>query len=94
MSTRDISSGVKRMKTKPSRNAQVVAPPGAEPQPKRRQLVVGAGVAAGAALATAAALRPHGAAPDPAAKAGSDPAQGEGYRLTDHVLRYYETTRT
>ena len=67
------------------------------PEPKglltgRRQLVVGAGVAAGAALAVAAFAR-HGAAPA-AAKTESGPAQGEGYRLTDHVRRYYETTRT
>ncbi|HEX7437850.1 MAG TPA: formate dehydrogenase [Caldimonas sp.] len=81
------------MKTQPSRHAQVVAPASAETQPKRRQLVVGAGVAAGAALA-ATALKQHAEAPAAVAKAAPDMAQGEGYRLTDHVLRYYETTRT
>ena len=29
-----------------------------------------------------------------AADTESDPAPSEGYRLTDHVRRYYETTRT
>ena len=61
-------------------------------QPQRRQLVVGAGVAAGAAIA-ATALRQHGEAPAAVAKA--EPASAEsGYRLTDHVRRYYDTTRT
>jgi hypothetical protein len=81
------------MKLQASRTPQVVAT-SAAPQPKRRQLVVGAGVAAGAAVAAAAALRPR--AEEPREVAGSDPAapKAEGYRLTDHVLRYYETTRT
>jgi hypothetical protein len=82
------------MKTPASRHPQVVAPPSTAPQPQRRQLVVGAGVAAGAAIATAAALR-HGAqAPAGVAKAEPDKTAPEGYRLTDHVLRYYETTRS
>ena len=63
-------------------------------QPKRRQLVVGAGVAAGAALA-AAALRQHAVeAPAALARAEPEPAASPGYRLTDHVRRYYDTTRT
>jgi hypothetical protein len=28
------------------------------------------------------------------AATASDPAPAQGYRLTDHVRRYYETTRT
>ena len=80
------------MKTQASRTPQVVIPSG--PQPKRRQLVVGAGVAAGAAIAAAAALRHQAEAPAEVAKAGAETAKAEGYRLTDHVLRYYETTRT
>jgi len=63
------------------------------PRAGRRQLVVGAGVAAGAALAAATVAR-HVATPAGTAKAGSDSAQGEGYRLTDHIRRYYETTRS
>ncbi len=81
------------MKTQASRTPQVVAP-ASGPQPKRRQLVVGAGLAAGAAIAAAAALRHQADAPTEVAKAGPEAAKAEGYRLTDHVLRYYETTRT
>jgi hypothetical protein len=59
----------------------------------RRRLVVGAGVAAGAAVAVAALHR--GAEPGTAVAATKpDSAAGEGYRLTDHIRRYYETTRT
>jgi len=81
------------MKSSPVPTSRADLPDSQGPRTGRRQLVVGAGVAATAALA-AAAFAPHVAAPGAAAKAGSDPAQGEGYRLTDHVRRYYETTRT
>lgn len=81
------------MKKQPSRSAQVVAPQTPEPQSKRRQLVVGAGVATGAALA-AAALGQRAKAPVVAAPSVAKGRDGEGYRLTDHVLRYYETTRS
>lgn len=82
------------MKTPPSRNAQADAAGACAPRPQRRQLVVvGAGVAAGAALA-AAALRQPGEAPATVAKGTPDAASQEGYRLTDHIRRYYETTRT
>jgi hypothetical protein len=81
------------MKTPPSRLAQADAPDSSAPQPKRRQLVVGAGLAAGAAVAATAALRPHGEAPATVAKA-ADATASEGYRLTDHIRRYYETTRS
>jgi len=59
----------------------------------RRRLVVGAGVAAGAALAAAALQRKAETAPA-AAAADTGAAPAQGYRLTDHVRRYYETTRT
>jgi hypothetical protein len=60
---------------------------------KRRGLLIGAG-AAGAAVLAAKAL--PGAAPvaAPVAAAAAkvvDPAGG--YQVTDHVLRYYATTR-
>jgi hypothetical protein len=83
--------GLSRMKTKSTHNAQVAAR--SEVQSKRRQLVVGAGVAAGAAAA-AAALGQRVAGPVAAAKSVPGATEGEGYRLTDHVLRYYETTRS
>ena len=59
----------------------------------RRRLVVGAGVAAGAALAVAA-VRQKPAPKAELAAAENPPAPAQGYRLTDHVRRYYETTRT
>ena len=59
----------------------------------RRALVVGTGVAAGAALA-AAALHRKGETASPAVADKTGPAPAQGYRLTDHVRRYYETTRS
>jgi 2-polyprenyl-6-methoxyphenol hydroxylase-like FAD-dependent oxidoreductase len=53
--------------------------------------VVGAGVAGVAAVAAQAL---HRAAVDvPLASAAKAAPDGEGYRLTPHVLRYYETTK-
>lgn len=82
------------MKTSRSRTAQPDTPDSSAPQQKRRQLVVGAGVAAGAAVAAAAALRAGVDAPPTTAKAGPEAKAPEGYRLTDHIRRYYETTRS
>jgi hypothetical protein len=61
--------------------------------PKRRGLLIGAG-AAGAALLAAKAL--PGAAPAaPVAVAAKTLVDASaGYRVTAHVLRYYETTRS
>ncbi len=59
----------------------------------RRGLVVGAGVAAGAALA-AAALHRRAAQSAPVASAKTAPAPGDGYQETEHVLRYYQTARS
>ena len=58
----------------------------------RRSLVVGTGVAGAAAIA--AHLLHRGAVEAPVATvAKAVPAQGDGYRLTAHVQRYYETTK-
>jgi len=64
----------------------------APPRLDRRGLVVGAGVVAGSALAAAALHRSVVEAPVAAA---AKPAQaaGDGYQLTEHVLRYYRTAR-
>jgi len=59
----------------------------------RRRLVVGAGVAAGTALA-AVVLQRKAETGVPAAAAETGEPAAQGYRLTDHVRRYYETTRT
>ena len=72
-----------------NRNVPVVGPAEID----RRSLVVGAGVAGAAALA-AAALHRHSVSPQVAVadKPKAEPA--EGYQVTPHVLRYYETTRS
>jgi hypothetical protein len=66
-------------------------------QPKsklsRRTLFAGAGTVG--AVAAAATLLPgvvQQTTPAPEAKA--PPERGGGYRLSEHVKRYYETTRT
>jgi hypothetical protein len=58
----------------------------------RRTLVVGAGVA-GAAAVGARALSSAGVEAPAHAPGAVAAAQGEGYRITPHVLRYYETTK-
>ena len=79
------------MKSSPLPTLRTDASDSQEPRTGRRRLVVGAGVAAGAALA-AAALQRKLDTRAPAAETATTSA--EGYRLTDHVRRYYETTRT
>ena len=58
----------------------------------RRRMVAGAGTVG--ALAAAAAILPVGR--DQSAQtvtAKPDPEEGGGYRVSEHVLRYYQTTR-
>ena len=82
------------MKPSPSSPALGADAPATEqPRATRRRLVVGAGVAAGAALAAAAVQRNTAAKPE-AKSATGETESAQGYRLTDHVRRYYETTRT
>ena len=67
--------------------------PAGAPPTRRRSLLMGAGVVGAAAIA-ARALPTVPAAPavaTPAAKPAVD--DKAGYQLTQHVLRYYETTR-
>jgi hypothetical protein len=67
-----------------------------QPQAKlsRRTLFAGAGTAG--AIAAAATVIPHVVQQEPAAPDERKPApeKGGGYQLTDHVKRYYKTTRT
>lgn len=79
------------MKSSP-RTPAFEADAAASPRTARRA-VVGAGVAAGAALA-AAALARRGAPSEPVAAAKPEAAAADGYRLTEHIRRYYETTRS
>lgn len=66
-------------------------------QKTRRQVVAGvAGVGTAGALAAGAALIPTA---DPrgagdAVDAKAEPGKTPGYRVTAHVLRYYQTART
>ena len=67
-----------------------------EPKPmlSRRRVFAGAGTVG--ALAAAAAVLPAATkapASTPAEPAAEPPPQGGGYRLTEHVERYYRTTR-
>ena len=79
------------MKSKP---AQRPADPSAAPGPRRdrRGLVVGTGIAGVAAVAAHTLMRAGVEKPAAEAGASAAPADG-GYRVTPHVLRYYETTK-
>lgn len=65
-----------------------------ESQPKlsRRRVFAGAGTA-GAVAAVAAVVPALQQEPSAATAANAKPDNGGGYRLTQHVLRYYQTTR-
>jgi hypothetical protein len=58
---------------------------------KRRGFLLALG-AGGIGAAAIAARSLTGSVP--AAPADPDAASGEGYRVTDHVRRYYQTTKT
>ncbi len=74
-----------------NKQPQTQASPAATPL-SRRNLVAGAG-AAGAAAAAVALLPLQQAAAPVAAAAGVADTAAEGYRLTEHVQRYYQTAR-
>jgi hypothetical protein len=60
---------------------------------KRRGMLLGTGVAAVAGVAAVVTARTlQASAPEPVARSSGD-ANAEGYRLSQHVLRYYETAR-
>ena len=60
--------------------------------PRRRSLLLGAGVAGAAAIAAKTLpIAPVEAAASTVAKTA--PEGGGGYQLSQHVLRYYETTK-
>ena len=79
------------MKTKPAQGPAESA--ASAPRRDRRGLVVGTGVAGVAAVAAHALGRSGVAAPAAAAAASPAGDSAGGYRLTPHVLRYYETTK-
>ena len=61
-------------------------------KPSRRGFMLGA-AAATAATAAVVAVPRQGAQPAPVPEAPPKPERGGGYRLSEHVLRYYRTTR-
>ena len=67
-------------------------PSTSDPGIGRRGLVAGVGIAGVAAVAATALQGARTEAPAAGADAATAPP-GDGYRLTDHVLRYYETTK-
>jgi len=76
---------------KPS-TAKPAAPAGEQsPGLGRRNLLLGAGVAGAAAVAAGGLHRAVVVEASPLAAPAA--AEGTGYRLTPHVLRYYETTQ-
>ncbi|MDB0564705.1 ubiquinol-cytochrome c reductase iron-sulfur subunit N-terminal domain-containing protein [Ralstonia solanacearum] len=62
-----------------------------EAAPTRRRFLMGAAVAAAAAGTAATAGR---LVPSPASDATTEPAddKASGYRLTEHIRKYYKTT--
>ncbi len=69
------------------------APEAMAGQVDRRGLVVGAGVAGAAAIAAGVLHRNTVEAPV-AAAVKAPQAEGKGYQVTPHVLRYYETAKS
>jgi len=71
-----------------------VKPATDQPALHRRKLLGAAGTTGAlAAAATLLATRQDAADPAVAATPQPDPKQGGGYRLTEHVQRYYQTTK-
>lgn len=68
----------------------------ATPQPAiQRRKLLGAAGTTGALAFAATWLGGRGNGPDalPQADPAANPKNGGGYRLTEHVMRYYQTTR-
>jgi hypothetical protein len=87
-----MSSGIEKA-NEPKPDAQAVAVTGKSTA--RRGFLLGAGVAAGAAGAAAITLgKPAPVARVQAAEpAARGPVQGQGYHVTAHVRKYYDTTK-
>ncbi|MBL8324518.1 MAG: formate dehydrogenase [Rubrivivax sp.] len=62
------------------------------PALNRRTVFAGAGAVG--ALAAAASVLPGQPAATPASTTAAKPAQGGGYRLSEHVKQYYASART
>ncbi len=73
---------------------QIDKPPANQPAMHRRKLLGAVGTT-GALAAAATLLATRKSEPDAAAQADTRAAleQGGGYRVTEHVRRYYQTTK-
>jgi len=60
-----------------------------KPNTRRRNFLLAAGLGGAGAVAVVAGA--HKAQPAGAKVAGNEPAE-QGYRATDHILKYYKTT--
>ena len=63
-----------------------------KPKPSRRGFMLGAAVAGAATAAVVALPKVEGEETSSADQAPPAPAKGGGYRVTEHVKRYYKTT--
>lgn len=70
---------------------RAIKPASDRPAIDRRKLLGAAGTTG--ALAAASVLATRQGAPDAAEPVASPPEQGGGYRVTEHVLRYYQTAK-
>ena len=70
--------------------------PASEQVLSRRKALAGAGAVGAVAAVAAVASTGIVSAPEQTAAAPSEPAQAdqEGYRMTEHIKRYYSTART
>ena len=59
-----------------------------KPNTRRRNFLLAAGLGGAGAVAVVSGARP----PQPGAKTAESAPAAEGYRATDHVLKYYKTT--
>lgn len=84
---------MKLFQSKPKDAGAAIGGPGASMKPSRRGLMVGAG-AASAVVVVSGVLR-TGTSPVAASPAvpGAATPSGDGYQVTQHVLRYYETAK-
>jgi hypothetical protein len=61
-------------------------------KPSRRGFMLGAAVTGAAATAVVALPKLQSDAPAPVSETPPAPERGGGYRLSEHVKRYYKTT--
>lgn len=80
------------MRSKPRQSPTPPKTDSRAPSAKRRGFLLALGAGGIGAAAIAARSLP-GAAPA-GTSAGAEVPSGEGYRMTDHVKRYYQTAKT